>query len=400
MLALFATAACDSDDSGRPSGGGLDTTGPDVDDGSEGEGTTGTGDGDVGTDGGSSGEGGSGSDETGDGSATGEEPDPDGTWQIVSVPTEVNLYDVDFGSIDRGWIVGASQMVLSSSDGGDTWTEETSGFFTSTVPSSQSSAHFVAPLDEFFTGDYTLLRVDALDSKVVWASAATPLEQTPFNDRQMIPERLTPLFLTTDGGETWTRMSVATNFQLWGLAGVSATAARTASIGASDHPDSDTYAIDNGRDKAGTKMTWGALRGMDFLDANTGYTVGVEIFKTTNGGASWTSVGQASDDLWAVDVVDATHGWAVGERGAVSATQDGQTWAAEPSSTSAELHSVSFASVELGWAVGDAGTIVMREGGTWTTEQSPTAVGLYGVSVAPDGAVWAVGEHGTVLERR
>ena len=48
-------------------------------------------------------------------------------WSPVSVPTTANLRGISFGSSESAWIVGDGGVILHSSDGGDTWTGQTSG---------------------------------------------------------------------------------------------------------------------------------------------------------------------------------------------------------------------------------------------------------------------------------
>jgi Photosynthesis system II assembly factor YCF48 len=99
---------------------------------------------------------------------------------------------------------------------------------------------------------------------------------------------------------------------------------------------------------------------------------------------------------------DGRHGWAVGERGTILATQNGgESWQTQPSDTTNNLGSVVFAGDgRRGWAVGGRGTILATQNGgeSWQTHTSGTINNLWTVVLAGDGRRgWAVGDSGTIL---
>jgi photosystem II stability/assembly factor-like uncharacterized protein len=83
---------------------------------------------------------------------------------------------------------------------------------------------------------------------------------------------------------------------------------------------------------------------------------------------------------WSLESVyvtaDGRRGWAVGDNGAIVATEDGGGhWTPQTSSTSNTLVGVAFAADgRRGWAVGENGPIVATEdgGGHWTPRDSVT----------------------------
>ena len=93
-----------------------------------------------------------------------------------------------------------------------------------------------------------------------------------------------------------------------------------------------------------------------------------EMFRTANGGATWTKFAHSGSfpRLQLADVAfgDATHGWAVstgayGPAPAVIATTDGgRTWAAQAAGTVEGLNAVSFVSATHGWVAGGAANIL------------------------------------------
>ncbi len=119
---------------------------------------------------------------------------------------------------------------------------------------------------------------------------------------------------------------------------------------------------------------------------------------------SWPASFVEDADLQAATFVDARHGWAVGDRGAIWHTRDGgQRWERQVSPTTASLHGVSFIDERRGWIVGGAAIpytdrgygVVLRtdDGGTtWIWERRVELPFLRGVHFHNPQAGFAVGD--------
>jgi len=116
-----------------------------------------------------------------------------------------------------------------------------------------------------------------------------------------------------------------------------------------------------------------------------------------------------SATLTAVSFVDEHHGWAVGQWGAILATEDGgETWALQRSDTTTDqpLFSVALSTAQTGVAVG-LWSLMLRttDGGkSWTELSLPPAPGhkradlnLTHVFTAPDGSLYVTAEQGILL---
>jgi photosystem II stability/assembly factor-like uncharacterized protein len=151
---------------------------------------------------------------------------------------------------------------------------------------------------------------------------------------------------------------------------------------------------------------------MTFVDANAGWAVGAAglIVKTTNGGATWTPQGGASQ-VWfdSVTFADNKTGWACGQSSVtgdavmMATTDGGAGWTPQALPLAAgngvELTSV-FALDALNlYAVGTAGTILhtIDGGATWVQDPSPTVNSLACVTFASINIGWAVGANGEIL---
>lgn len=173
------------------------------------------------------------------------------------------------------------------------------------------------------------------------------------------------ILATSDAGETWTKKTAAPGSKAVG--------------GASDVAD-----------------VW-------FTSASEGViSVGNQIFRTTDGGSSWTPVAAVgSGGLHVFDFTSATHGVAAGNQAAVLITADGgASWSLNVSDASNEnIRSISCANVNNCLAAtADSQRILNSTNGgvTWSTVTASTAklaaVGL----VNPNRGI-AVGETGTIV---
>lgn len=218
-----------------------------------------------------------------------------------------------------------------------------------------------------------------------------------------------PILRTANGGGSWTSTQAP-------LSGGASSSLRAASC-----PDGSVWYAAGRYDKivrtADGGNTWQQLPnitselitvyGMHFIDANTGIVVGGSTFttqttfRTTNGGANWTNIPNTTSTLRAVDFVDASTGYAVGNVGTVVRTVNGGvSWTTLTSGTTTNVYqAVSFPDANVGYVVGWGGTIVKTTNGgaSWTSQSSGTTRDLYGVSFRDANTGVAVGSYGTIL---
>jgi photosystem II stability/assembly factor-like uncharacterized protein len=148
------------------------------------------------------------------------------------------------------------------------------------------------------------------------------------------------------------------------------------------------------------------LLGVDVIDASHAFAVGEGGTILAHDGTAWTprtAADAAGRRLRGVHFTTAQAGWVVGDGGLLLGTADGgATWAKRTAAGVTEtLRGVHFPDATHGWAVGDGGRIVatVDGGATWAVQPPPSGVtaNLNAVRFADATRGWAVGDGATVL---
>ena len=222
--------------------------------------------------------------------------------------------------------------------------------------------------------------------------------------------------ITLDNGANWSAQSLPVSAPVWRKALLFQKAATT---------EVHAYVCgDNGKIVKSTNAdqsppTWSdvsigtttaTLRSISFLsDSLTGWVVGDGggIWKTTNGGSSWTPQGSGvtPHDLHDVYFIDANVGYAVGDYGTVLKTLDGgANWQNITQGSRTRINALDFAlNAERGIAVGPGGFVAKTlDGGlAWTSATLSGVSDLHGVSVprqGPGTVAYACGDGGKILK--
>lgn len=143
-----------------------------------------------------------------------------------------------------------------------------------------------------------------------------------------------------------------------------------------------------------------ALYDVFFLDQNLGWAVGKGVvLRTTDGGALWSHASPSSATLRGVHFANSLAGCAVGNNGVVLRSADGGLSWTSSTQTTSDLYAVQFVSASVAWAVGEAGAILHTTdgGASWSTERQSSAI-LHSVHFIDDKNGWAVGTNGTLVQ--
>jgi photosystem II stability/assembly factor-like uncharacterized protein len=280
----------------------------------------------------------------GNGSAVSTSTDAGLNWSIAYIDSNArDIYDAIFADANIGYVVGTGGLIMKTTDGGATWSHQTSG---TTV---------------------TLWDVDFIDANTGYAVGTSGT-----------------ILKTTDGGNVWSSSTYGTtiiykvhfvNSSLIFLGSSSATTGRLIrSTNGGTTWDNITANI-TGLD--------GTVRGLHFLDANTGWISNStgKIYKTTDGGATGGiiyNIGSTTTTIYEVKFIDANNGFAISSLGRVLKTTNGGTnWDLIQTTASENLFGLGILGVNSEGATpvligGDVGTIVtsLDDGATWQLRSS------------------------------
>ena len=280
-------------------------------------------------------------------------------WISQFSGTTSDLYSLNFFNRDTGWVVGWEGTILKTTNGGTTWTFHNTYsnydlYSVCFINDSTGWAVGVTNADSTPTLSDSNIIIKTTDGGQTWIRKGENLSQNP-----MLVGFLTvdftdanngfigggeygsgngwQLYRTTDGGESW-----------FSVLNIAKRIAKT---------NEQFY------------NSYGGIRDIYFKDANNGYfvygtnTYFMGIMVTTDGGENWTNKYSHTEqyDLFSIFVTNAGKGWAVGANGQIFTTEDdGTTWSQQLSGGTIspsfeDLYDMQFVSDSVGWAVGQRG---------------------------------------------
>ncbi|MEI7726670.1 MAG: YCF48-related protein [Bacteroidota bacterium] len=286
------------------------------------------------------------------------------TWFELSSGTNTGQFrDACFVDEHTGWLLENGNIILFTSDGGDTW----SGIDTTNVFS--DAFVFTDPLHG-------------------WASGINQIENT------------------ADGGHTWNLQFLDPGHSLF-LRDICFT---DISHGWAAGTDTVLRTINGGASWEKVPMGPVTPYALFFIDQNTGWIVGEagKIMKSTDGGVTWAiKPGGTTAELHDVTFSDPHHGWAVGHvwtggyTSVVLRTSDGgESWEYQELPGGQWLYSVTFPDSLNGWISGSYGHIFHTQNGgiTWEQQANLTSNYLFTIDFVNANTGWATGSYGTILK--
>ncbi len=300
-------------------------------------------------------------------------------WVSQNSGTTASLDGVYFADENNGWVAGWGQIILHTTNGGETW-----GLQNTPV----TSLHCI-----FF--------IDNLNG---WASG-------PGGD----------VIHTTNGGETWVfqaNLDYQDIFKLYFTDENNGWAAGGFFDYLSGSYGRAIYNTTNGG--ADWNVQYDVvfeteLKSIYFTDGNTGYAAGgTQIMKTTNGGGSWFTQQSFSffslgDIVFTNSTTGYVTGWYTGVPHYTSifkTTDSGNNWNETSLGIDEDLPGLYFTDELNGWAVGlESGTgdvlaLIYHTtdgGANWVKQNIQSFDGLSQVFFVNDTKGWAVGSLGTIL---
>jgi photosystem II stability/assembly factor-like uncharacterized protein len=227
------------------------------------------------------------------------------TWQQAKVPVSSDLTSVYFPTPTDGWAVGHDGVVLHTTDGGENWTKQLDGVQAGKIMLDYYTALAATdPANE----SYTTLVDDA--QRVVDEGADKPFLGVWFSDAQngYVVGAFGLIFRTADGGASWTplndKMDNPQGFHLIAITGSGSgdDVTLVSEMGLVMRLDPAT-----GQFATITTPFDGTYFGVQKIqDGMVVYGLSGKAFKSTDGGASWTSLVLPVDKPLTAATVDAS----------------------------------------------------------------------------------------------
>lgn len=321
------------------------------------------------------------------------------TWSAQNSGSLQQLNAVYFTSPNQGFVVGNAGVILTTSNGGVTWIAQSSS-----TSNALNGVYFISSTKGWAVGNAgTILTTN--NGGTTWglqtSNTGNILYAITFvnNTRGWAVGNAGTILTTNNGGTTWSAQTSGTTNPLYSISFTSSTQGWVTGNAGTILTTSNTGTTWT----AQTSGTTNALNGVYFTSAMQGCAVGANgsIYTTINGGATWTSQNSGSGNiLYGVHFVSSTHGWAIGIGGTIVTTSNGgNTWNPQAYGIVQQLNCVFFSSATEGCTVGAGGTILTTSNGgsTWTIRNSGVTSTLNSVYFVSASQGWAVGALGTIL---
>lgn len=290
-------------------------------------------------------------------------------WLTQSSQTQKILSSVYFINANEGFAVGTWGTILSTSNGGTTW--------------SKSEGTYLDYYD-----DIIFLKGDPEIGYIFGYHSSAPTGR---------------VLKTTDQGETWDIVgSFADELFYSGFALEDNNTVVTVGDAGIVYRSTD-----GGEEWESENIQNNLFRSITFVnsaESEFGIIVGYngKIYRTANKGASWTSIeSPTSNDLRCVHFPSENIGYACGYNGTIiKTTNSGISWSTVNSGTTTDLRSIFFSDNNTGYVVGNSGLIrkTFNGGNDWGAQSSPTTQYLNSVYFVNSNVGYIVGQNGTVLK--
>ena len=281
-------------------------------------------------------------------------------WRQIESGTGEHLYGVHFVDAEHGWAVGTAGTILSTINGGMSWTAA------SVSKETLTQVSFTTPNNGWLT---SIGKVHYTGS----GGASWNIQHQARGEGKRPSGILDLYFMSTTEG--------------WAVGG----------SGTILHTTDGGSRWENHRGLS-DKHLWG----VHFVDPEHGWIVGEEgeVLHTQDGGKRWVRQrSNAEQPLFAVHFANLTHGGIVGTNGLILHTTDGgKTWLRQKTPMNQSLRDIAFRDENRGWAVGEKGLILhTTDGGNlWSRYPTPAQHNLQDIHLRKN-AGWIVGAKGTIL---
>jgi len=269
-------------------------------------------------------------------------------WEWQNPKTTGNSLNwLDFLNSNIAWSVGDAGAILKTTDGGNSWINQTSNTY-----NNLNSVSFIDTLNGWIVGEEgTILKTT--DAGNEWHFVVNNFSDYNFTSEYFVNQNIgwivggkifdeynseSIILKTTDGGNIWIEQGEKTIY----------------------------------------------LLSCFFINENIGWVTGGRIhegniiYRTTDGGISWEfQDSNVSGDLRSINFLNENFGFIVGGNGLILKTVNGgNTWIQILSGTVKHLYQVKFLNNGLGWIVGGSCLRTTNAGNTWQEIEFPESLSI------------------------
>lgn len=312
------------------------------------------------------------------------EPQFKAIWEPVNVKEDLSLMSVHFATGEEGWVAGgrsgiAGGVILHTKDGGASWDVQLGDPQSSDRPYRDLrfvNAQVGFAVQSTASGDHQLLRTTDGQDWVPVGTVAQHRRDYRFTSAEVgFLAGGGGIHRTQDGGRTWRQVyecrikaeingltqDVGCHIAQVAFVDANVGYGMSQSIGAGAG-----FVIAKTDDGGTTWSSWIVLPGEEgaegalyFLDAMTAVlrTISGKVFRTTDGGKTWTGVSGRIDGKPDIDFADAEVGWMMRYRTMLYTTNGGKSWVSREIAFPAAVTSFSLVQRDRGYAVGEHGMV-------------------------------------------
>jgi photosystem II stability/assembly factor-like uncharacterized protein len=279
-------------------------------------------------------------------------------WYIQQSGTTDPLYDIEFANKNTGWACGDGGYIIKTTNGGDNWIRQANGVTSE-----------------------PLFGISVVDSNTVYAAGF-----------------YRTLLKTTDGGDNWIlkESGMAGDGRYTCVFFIDQNKGWIGNFG----PGYGIMKTSDGGNTIQSVPFNGIPQDLYFKDSLNGVGVGEVsyIYRTTNGGNNWISSSIVfNGNLYRVSFINDNTGYTASSRAVYKTTNFGVTWdsVGHIPLTQGSVYSINFANENTGWAGTNAPVYKTTDGGTNWSLQMITGV-VNTICSINDSLVWTCGNAGRI----
>jgi photosystem II stability/assembly factor-like uncharacterized protein len=262
------------------------------------------------------------------------------------------MKDVDFVNENSGWAIGGNR-IFHTSNGGDTWQVQFTGEYWNKIQMINDTLGFVA------SGSGNILKTANGGQSWVYTTTGVSnyLYSLHFSDSQhgwAVGDQGT-IIKTSDSGQNWVSVNSPISGTYTAGEGVYFTSPDSGFVGISGY--GYMLRTSDGGQNWTTQYNVPAYTGkFQFTSSQIGYLMGNDMRKTTDGGDTWSYVGDYAIDF---HFVNDSVGFKSYINGSVQKTVNGGlSWTSINTPSGEHIWAIDFLNENLGWTVGGNGNIL------------------------------------------